>query len=127
VTAVVLDSGALIAIERGDRTTLAHLSRERARDRHVVTTSMVLAQVWRGGLDRQARLAAYLRTFEVVTVDEDLGKRTGVLLGRAGTNDAVDASLVLVSRDGDRLFTSDPDDIRRLVEASGRRVRIVPC
>jgi predicted nucleic acid-binding protein len=127
VTAVVLDSGALIAIERGDRATLADLSRERARDRYLVTTSMVLAQVWRGGSRRQATLASYLDTLEILPVDEELGKRTGVLLGQAGTSDAVDASLVLVADDGDHILTSDPTDIGRLVEASGRRVLVVGC
>ena len=49
----------------------------------------------------------------------------GVLLGRAGTSDPVDASLVLLAEGGDRILTSDPDDLRHLADASGLRVAVV--
>ena len=127
MTAVVLDAGALIAIERGDRAIMLDLARERARARELRTTSMVLAQVWRGGSDRQALLARDLHRLDVVAVDDDLGRRTGELLGVAGTSDAIDASLVLIAEDADRIITSDVEDIERLVEASGRRVGVVGC
>ncbi len=127
MTASVLDAGALIGIERGDRDILLDLARERAHDRDLRTTSMVLAQVWRGGFGSQARLAQYVARMDVVGIDEELGRRAGVLLGKAGMNDAIDASLVLAAEDGDRILTSDRDDIRRLVDASGRRVAVFGC
>jgi hypothetical protein len=50
-----------------------------------------------------------------------------VLLGRAGTDDAVDASVVAVSATGDRIVTSGPGDIRRLVSAAERSILVVAC
>ncbi len=60
-------------------------------------------------------------------VDESLGRRAGELLARAGTSDAVDATVVFTAEPGDRILTSDPDDIGRLIEASGRPVLVVGC
>jgi len=49
------------------------------------------------------------------------------LLGQAGTKDAVHASVVAVCATGDRILTSDSDDIRPLVTASGRSILVLPC
>ncbi len=108
----VLDAGALVAIERGDRRARGH-TEEEAR---VVIPAPVLAQVWRGGA-RQARIAALLKadTTIVEVFDEDVAKAAGVLLGRTGTSDVADASVVLAARLHEALVvTTDPADIRRL-------------
>jgi len=42
-------------------------------------------------------------------------------------SDAVDATVVAVASTGDRVLTSDPTDIRKLVSASRRSVVVVPC
>ena len=123
---VVLDAGALIAYERRDRRLLVELDRVEEREDDLRTTAMVLAQVWRDGA-RQARLVRLLSFVEVTPIGEELGRRTGELLGVAGMSDAIDASLVLVAEDGDRILSSDPDDLRRLADAAGRRVRVVSC
>ena len=39
----------------------------------------------------------------------------------------IDATVVLVARSGDRILTSDPDDIGRLASSSGKELAIVPC
>ena len=57
---LVLDAGALIAVERGDREVLALLKRERQQGRAPLTHGGVLGQVWRGGQGRQAQLARLL-------------------------------------------------------------------
>ena len=62
----------------------------------------------------------------VVPLDGELGKRAGELLARSGTRDVVDAAVVLLARSGDRVFTSDPDDLRVLAVAAGCRVEIIP-
>jgi hypothetical protein len=49
------------------------------------------------------------------------------LLGRANATDVIDATLVLVARTGDRIVTSDPDDIRQLASAAQLSVAIVLC
>lgn len=122
---VVLDSGALIAIERGDREMWSILGRELAAGRVPVTHGGVVGQVWRGGGGRQARLAAALRGLDVRAIDDDLGRRAGVLLGRAGDADVIDAALVLLAEDGDEIFTADPADLEDLARAAGRMVELI--
>ena len=109
----VLDAGALIAIERGD---------ERARqqiqvaDRQLIIPAPVLAQVWRDGA-RQARLARLVGSHRtsVEILDEQLAKSVGVLLGRSGTSDVADASVVLAARRYEAVVvTTNAADIRRL-------------
>lgn len=76
----------------------------------------MLAQVWRGGT-RQTALAALLgRDHVTVPVLNDATARAvGVLCGRTGTTDVVDASVVLCARlTNSTVVTSDPEDIRRL-------------
>ena len=75
---------------------------------------------------RQARLAQALRAVDVLPLDRELGSATGLLLGDARTHDVVDAALVVISRAGDTILTSDPDDLERLVAASGVDVTVVP-
>jgi hypothetical protein len=50
-----------------------------------------------------------------------------VLIGQAGTQDPIDATLVLLARPGARILTSDPQDIQRLVRATGRSVPVIRC
>ncbi len=118
---LVLDAGAFIAAERGDRKVLAVLNRERAAGSTPRTHGGVVGQVWRGG-PRQARLAVMLKGVEIVALDEELGRRAGVLLGATGSADVVDAALVLLAADGDELVTSDPEDLLSLARAAGSHV-----
>ena len=48
-------------------------------------------------------------------------------MGQAGTTDPVDATVVLLARPGDRILTSDPDDLTRLASAAGNSAVIVAC
>ncbi len=72
-------------------------------------------------------MSRLLRSVDVRAVDRALGQRAGVLLGRAGRGDAVDATVVAIAHAGDRIATSDPDDIRALVAASGHAILVLPC
>lgn len=123
---IVLDAGALIAIERGDRDMIALVKRERRQDRAPLTHGGVIGQVWRGGHRRQANLARLLPGVDVQPLDDGLGRRAGVLLADAGSADVIDAALVLLAHDGDEVFTSDPADFEVLVQVTGRHVEIVP-
>ena len=58
----VLDAGALIAADRGDRATWTRL--KAAADDAPLTHGGVVGQVWRGGA-RQARLARFLAGVDV--------------------------------------------------------------
>jgi hypothetical protein len=114
---LVLDSGALIAIDRGDRTLAALLKRERLAGRTPRTHGGCVGQVWRSGA-RQANLARLLNGTEIIALDEDLGRQAGLLLAKTRTADVIDAAIVRVAVDGDEIVTSDPDDIRILCEAT---------
>ena len=125
---LVLDAGAFVALERDDRAAWRRLKAALVSGRRPpLTHAGVVAQVWRGGAGRQARLARALRSIETVPLDLDLARRSGVLLARSGMRDAIDAAVVVLAEDGDRIVTSDPDDIAALAAGGGRRVDIVPA
>lgn len=123
---LVLDAGAFVAAERGDRDVLALVKRELLVGRVPVTCGSVVAQVWRGGAGRQVPLARLLAGVDVRPLDDGLARRAGVLLGRAATHDVVDASVVCLALDGDDVLTSDVNDLRVLAAAAGLHVDLVP-
>jgi hypothetical protein len=123
---LILDAGAFVAVERGDRDIVALVKRERLAGRPPVTHGGVVAQIWRGGVGRQAEVARLLAGVDVKSLDDALGKRAGVLLGRSDSADAIDSALVCLAADGDEILTSDPDDLRGLAEAAGVHVDLVP-
>lgn len=122
---LLLDAGALLALERGDRATWVELKAQRDRGRVPITNATILGQAWRGGGPRQARLALALPGIDVQPVDEPLGRAAGELLARSGTSDIADATLVALTRTGDRVLTSDPDDIATLARHARRSLTIV--
>lgn len=121
---ILLDAGALIAVERADREVMAMLKAERRAGRVPVTHGGVVGQVWRGGA-RQALLARLLDAVSVAALDDALGRRAGALLGRCGNDDVVDAALVLLAVDDDLILTSDARDLGALAEATGTRVELI--
>jgi hypothetical protein len=123
---LVLDAGAFLAVERGDRDVVALVKRERMAGRPPVTSGGVVAQVWRGGRGRQAELARLLAGVQVAAIDDNLGRRAGMLLARSGQPDAIDAAVVCLAADGDDILTSDPGDLRALAEAAEIHVDLIP-
>ena len=123
---VILDSGAFIALENDDRRMWRRLKGALDSESPPRTHGGVVAQVWRGGTGRQARLAAALQAVEVAALDAAVGRRAGVLLARTGLTDAIDAALVALADHGDRIITSDPGDLAVLAESTDRRIDIVP-
>jgi len=123
---LVLDAGALIAVERADRDVAALIKQELLAGRTPITHGGIVGQVWRGGIGRQANLVRLMPALEVMAIDENLGRQAGVLLSATRTTDVIDAVLVLLAEDGDFVLTSDPDDIEPLAKASGLHVDIVP-
>jgi len=122
---LILDAGAFVAAERGDREVVALVKWERLAGRPPVTNGGVVAQVWRGGHGRQAPLARLLAGVEVVPVDDSLGRMAGMLLAVSGGSDAIDAAVVCLARDGDDILTSDAGDLRPLAEAAGVHVELI--
>jgi predicted nucleic acid-binding protein len=124
VSRTVLDAGALIALERNDRTLWAALKLAATKNADVLVPSTVLAEVWRG-TKTQAQLAKALKHCVIASFDE-VARAVGELCGRTRTADISDAHVAIVAaRQGDVLYTSDPGDLRRLVAACGRRRLVV--
>ena len=121
---VTYDAGALSAADRGERQTWArHRALLLARQVPVVPAP-VLAQVWRGG-PKQALLARLVAGCSVEPMDDDAARRTGQLLGRAGTSDVVDAFIVEGAlRRRDVVVTGDPADLGAIADALGRRLEL---
>lgn len=122
---LVLDAGAFVAVERGDRLTTALVKAELRAGRTPITHGGVIGQVWRGGTGRQALLAMLLANVEIASLDDALGRRAGLLLKQSRTSDVIDAAVVLLAADGDSILTSDPDDLEPLALAAGVHVDIV--
>ncbi|MBJ6634558.1 twitching motility protein PilT [Streptomyces sp. SS10] len=111
------DAGALIAIDNDDRRMWARhsLALEDGRDIHV--PSVVVSQAWRDSR-RQVRLGKFLAGCHVVPVGLETAKAAGVLCGKAGTADIVDATVVVMAASlGAIIWTSDPYDIHALIGA----------
>jgi hypothetical protein len=113
---LVLDAGALLAIDRRDRRVGA-LLRVAQQERIAIRTSpAAVAHVWRHGA-RQAQLARILAGVAAPPLDLATGKRLGLLLGATDSCDVVDAHIASLAQPGDRVLTSDPNDLRHLLDA----------
>jgi hypothetical protein len=73
----------------------------------LLTSAIVLGQVWRGGHGRQAPMSRLPAGVDVLPVDSLIGQATGILTRRAGT--------------------SDPIDIGHLVTTAGSGVAVLAC
>src|SRR5690348_13230711 len=114
--AIVLDAGALIALDCGDKRMIALLQRALTQRRAFRVPAGVLGQAWRDGR-RQVTLARFLRSeeVEIVPLDEHLARSCGELCAAANVADVIDASVVIVARERRApIVTSDPNDLRRL-------------
>jgi len=121
---LVLDSGALIALERRDRAMWRRFKSALLAGSVPVSHGGIVGQVWRGLGPRQALLARALAGVEVRALGDALGRAAGELLARTGGRDVIDAALVLLADDGDQIVTSDASDLEPLAAASGRHVEI---
>ena len=54
----------------------------------------------------------------IEALGEDDGKRIGELLALSGSADIVDAHLALITAHANLVLTSDPGDIRKLLQSS---------
>ena len=121
---LILDTGALVALERNERAMWVRLKAALADSTVPVTHAGVLGQAWRGG-PRQARLAMALNGIEIRPLDQGTARLAGQLLADAGLSDVIDAAVVLLAVDGDEIVTSDHDDLEMLANALGRHVELI--
>jgi hypothetical protein len=122
---LVLDSGALIALEKNDRAMWCRLKAALLAKNVPVSHGGIVGQTWRGGGPRQALLARALAGVDIRPLDENLGRAAGSLLARDGSVDVIDAALVLLADDGDDIVTSDPEDLEPLAASLGRHVELL--
>ncbi|MFZ0159521.1 MAG: PIN domain-containing protein [Kineosporiaceae bacterium] len=116
MSGITLDAGALIALDRNHRRVVVLLARAAEAKSRVTIPAPALAQAIRRP-DRQARLSRLVRqpSTDVVPLDRVDAAHVGHLLLASGTTDVVDAHVVLCARRaGQRVVTSDPDDLARL-------------
>lgn len=112
----MLDAGALIELERQGRALYGPIKRALAHGDRLIVPAGCLAQVWRGG-GRQAALAALVLkpAVEVRPLDQAAARQVGELLRQTRTKDVIDAHVAVIAVAEDAvIFTSDPDDLRRL-------------
>ena len=121
---LLLDAGALIAIDKRDSRVRFTLRAAQEEGIPIRTAATAVAQVWRDGA-RQANLAGGLASIHVLPLGADDARRVGELLGATGTTDVVDAHVAILAESGDRILTSDPKDMDRLLEARGTRALTV--
>jgi len=124
VKAVVYDAGVLVAADRNERRTWAEHKARLEMGVIPLVPAPVVAQVSRSF--RQAQLRRFLRGCMVVPLDENAAHEAGRLLGKSGTTDVADAVVVATAlRETAVILTSDPDDIGRIVTASGHEIAVV--
>ncbi len=114
---IVLDSGALIAVERNNTKVVSLLKASRERNATVLIPAGAIAEAWRGG--RQANLARLLNAaHDIPALDAEAAKRIGVAIAScSGRGTAIDASVVDVALRNipALILTSDPEDIGNLL------------
>ena len=122
VRPIVLDAGSLISAESRSRIVWSVYDESLKTGQELVVTTPVLAQVWRDGR-RQAVISSFLRRCVIDAPSERAAKRAGELLGRTGTSDALDALVVAtaIERGATMILTTDPNDLKALVDATGLR------
>jgi predicted nucleic acid-binding protein len=106
----------LIALDRDDRRVVVLLARAAQANVAVTVPATALAQAIRHP-ERQVRLARLIRqpATAVVALDRVDATQVGRLLAVSGTSDVADAHVVMCARRaGQRVVTSDADDLRRL-------------
>jgi len=124
VSRLVYDAGVLVAADRGDRRVwLAHAARLMERSVPLVPAPVV-AQVSRS--PQQAQLRRFLAGCHIVPLGEGDAHAAGSLLGKSGTTDVVDASVVAIAiRYQASIITGDVEDMKRLAAVTGAGVGVI--
>lgn len=121
---VVLDAGALIAVERGNKDLVALIRGALDLGYPIVIPATVLAQVWRGG-PRAARLGRLLDAGDVDVLGAMRAREIGLRLGERDANDVADAHVVCCAAEFRvAVLTSDPGDIQALTRP-GEEVAVI--
>ena len=123
MSAVVYDAAVLVAADRSERRAWAEHKARLELGLIPLVPAPVVSQVSRS--PQQVQLRRFLTGCVVVPLNESEAHEAGRLLGLTRTADVVDAVVVTALRQKAMILTSDPDDMERLVRASGREVAVV--
>ncbi len=113
---LILDSGAVIALSRGDSRARAFLARAVELAVPVEIPVVVAAETLRGGA-RDAPVHRVLKSVAAVpATTEEIGRLAGELLGRARSTATADALVVAqaIQVGGAHVLTGDPQDLELL-------------
>ena len=113
---LILDSGAVIALARGERRARAFVARALELAASVEIPVVVVAETVRGG-PRDAPVHRVLKAVGVIPETREVhGRIAGQLLGAARSAHTVDALVVAqaVEAGGAQILTGDPSDLGRL-------------
>jgi predicted nucleic acid-binding protein len=119
VPPLVLDSGAVIALARGDVRVSGFISLAIDEGAKVFVPAVAVAETVRGRGPRDAAVNRVVAaTDSVLTTDEASARTAGELLGATRSRSTIDALVVAtaIHAGGARILTSDEQDFRRLSE-----------
>ena len=120
----VYDAAVVVAADRNERRAWAEHKARLELGAVPLVPAPVVAQVSRS--PQQAQLRRFLTGCVIVPLGETEAHEAGRLMGITKTTDVIDAVVVTTAlRRRATILTSDPDDIERLVRASGREVAVV--
>lgn len=106
-TPITLDTGVLIAVDRGERAVWQRFKMLTAQGFIPTVPSVVIAEAWRA--PTQVRLARALKQCKIVPLDESLARRAGELSALSELDDPVDAIVVVTaSANGGFVWSDDP-------------------
>jgi predicted nucleic acid-binding protein len=109
---ITLDTGALIALERGVKRMRIVMDRAEHRSVRVTVPSVVLTEWWRADTKRRHDILA---SVDVESVTERLAKLAGEAIAAVEGATTVDAIVMAsAAQRGDVVYTSDFSDLERL-------------
>ena len=116
---IVLDSGAVIGLARGDARLRAFVTNAHHSGSEIVVPMVVLAETVRGAGPRDAAVNLTLGQFAPHRpLDEPTARLAGALLGAAGSNSTIDALVAAeaIQRQPSLLITGGVDDLASLLD-----------
>ena len=118
---LILDSGAIIALSRGDQRARAFVDRALETGAELFVPAVVVAETVRGEGPRDAPVNRVLSAVDsFLAADESTGRTAGRLLGRTRSSETIDALVVagVLELGGGRILTSDPADLGNLARGA---------
>jgi predicted nucleic acid-binding protein len=109
---LTLDTGALIALERGNRRMRTLMLAAASSGEAITVPAVVLGEWWRAGVRRQRGI---LDSVDVEPVSERIGKLAGEAIAALPGATVVDAIVMAsAAQRGDVVYTTDIEDLERL-------------